>query len=128
MSTHDTRNALGHASPAATERKYARVPAGRSTPCPKCHAPLRDCSRGDPDMHCDNCISVWPLAQLNARVLSTAAPRTYRTPTGLTDLAGWLAYCHSCAQAWIAEGRKEDAEELLKVGYELLREIEADGE
>lgn len=28
--------------------------------CPRCDSPLRPCSTGEPDMHCDSCGRVYP--------------------------------------------------------------------
>lgn len=63
---------------------------------------------------------------MQQRAGTNSTPRTHRTPTGLVSLADYLAYVERCAQAWIAEGREQDAAELRAVGYQLLQEIEAD--
>jgi len=34
--------------------------------CPKCRAPMRSCSTGDQDAHCDSCLTVVPLERKNS--------------------------------------------------------------
>jgi hypothetical protein len=44
----------------------------------------------------------------------------------MTALTEYLAYVEQCARLWIALGNREAAEEIRRVGYELMTAIGAE--
>lgn len=52
---------------AATAKKWIKsvkaceVAVAHRCPCPRCNAPMRPCTTGEPDVHCSKCGEVLPL-------------------------------------------------------------------